>query len=138
MSVARIDACDPVRVPDVGIDLALDKLQFVERVDGRRTVLHHNVTNFPEGFRVAKAKRRAAVAGDDLFCGARHTPAIAVVAQLLNRPKAEAVINKADLRLPRPLVDVGAPIDDPLAKILRRQLALLNRFAGFGLDGEQR
>ncbi len=136
VSVVRIDACDPVRVPDIGVNLTLNKLQLVQLVDDRVPILHQDVVGFFEAIRVAKAKRRRAIAGDELFGGARHAPALTAVIELLNRPKAEAVINKADLRLPRPLVDVRPPIDDPLSKILRRQRELLQRFPGFRLDGK--
>ena len=34
VSVVRIDARDPVRVPDVCVDLSLDEFQLVQLVDG--------------------------------------------------------------------------------------------------------
>src|ERR1700761_1054961 len=136
-AIAGIDARNPVRMPDIGINLSLDKFQLVELVYFRRAVLDHDVMGFLKRKRIAKAKGRRAIAGDDFPCGPRHSPALAAVGELLHRPEAEAVVDKADAGLPGPLINVCPPVDNPLAKILRRQIALLDNSPALRLNGEQ-
>ena len=56
MSVAWTDARNPVRVPDIGVNLALDQLQLVELVDYLGAIFHHNVVSLLERVRIAEAK----------------------------------------------------------------------------------
>jgi len=137
VAVAGRDAGDAVVVPDVRINLALDVLQLVEFLDRSSRVPDDNVASLCESRRVAETERRAAVAGDDFAIGAGHAPALAGVLELLDRPQREAVVDEADMRLPGPLVDVRAPVDDTFAKILRRQCRVLADLPGGGVDRHQ-
>src|SRR5271165_4767736 len=126
---------DPVRVPDVCIDLALDELEFIELANDFALVFHQDMTGFPKSFGVAKAQCGAAVAGDQFFRRASHSPSLSSVSKLLHDPQAEPVIDETDMRLPSPLVEVRAPVDDPLAEIFRRQIVTLQYLSCFRRDG---
>src|ERR1700677_4729078 len=67
VSVLGIDARDQVCVPDICVDLTLDKFQLVQLVDDPGPVLHHDVMRFFEAVGIAETKRRCAVAGDEVF-----------------------------------------------------------------------
>ena len=120
-------------MPDVRVDLSLDVFELVELVDLRRSVFDDDVSDFLEGVGIAETEGRGAIAGDDLGCGAGHAPALAGVGEALDLSEGEAVIDEADVRLPGPLVEVGAPVDYALAEILRREAESLYGFARFGL-----
>jgi hypothetical protein len=49
------DARDPVRVPNVGVDLTLGVLQFVQLIDRLSTIVDYDVANLAEASRIAKA-----------------------------------------------------------------------------------
>src|SRR5271156_4687430 len=118
MSVLRRDAHDHVRVPDVGVNLAVDEFQLIETIDANIVFLNHDVANLLEGVGIAKAQRGAAVAGNYLLRRACHAPAFTGVGKLLDRLQSSAVEDEADVRLPCPLVNVRTPVDDAFAEIL--------------------
>ena len=65
--------------------------------------------------------------------GAGHAPALAGVGESFDLAQAEAVVDEADMRRPGPLVEVGSPIDDALAEVLRWDFLTLQGFSGFRL-----
>src|ERR1700733_1390767 len=134
MSVRRRNPSDHIRVPDIRVNLAFDELQFIEIVDDFVSVRYENVAGFLKSFGIAKAERRAAVAGNDLLSSASHTPAFSGVSELLHRLEVGAVVNEADVRLPRPLINVRTPVHNPFAEILRRYFAVLDCITSARID----
>src|ERR1700675_4240877 len=113
---------DPVRVPDVRVDLAFDELELVELANDFAPVFHHEMSGFPESVGIAKAQRSGTVAGDQLLRRASHAPSFSRVRELLYELQAESVVDKTHMRLPRPLVDIRTPIDDSLAEVFGREI----------------
>jgi hypothetical protein len=138
VSIPWRNSRDPIRVPDVRVDLTFDKLELIERLHGMFAVLHHDVAGLLEGFGITEAQSRGAVAGDDRFRRARHAPALAAIRELPGRAEREPVEDQTDMRLPGPLVNVGTPVDDAFAEVLLRQIALLHNFAGLRLNDQDR
>ena len=137
LSIAGGDTGDAVVVPDIGVDFALDVLQLVELLDGSRAVVNDDVARFPERDGIAETQRAGAVAGDDGGFVVGHAPALAGVGELADGAEGEAVVDEAGVGLPGPLVEIGPPVDNALAEILRRDLVLLDRVAGRGRVGEK-
>src|SRR5260370_9092954 len=82
LPVLRRYTRNPIGVPDVSVDIALDIFEFVELVNKFLSVPDDNVMSLIKGVRAAKAKDCGAVAGDKFVCGASHTPAFAIVVKL--------------------------------------------------------
>jgi hypothetical protein len=128
------DAGNAVGVPDVGVDLAAglagDVFELVELVDGSRAFVDGDVAGLGEGVGVAEAEDGGTVAGDELFGGAGDAPAFAVVVELGEGAEGEAIEDEADVGLPGPLDEVGAPVDDAFAEVLGREVEALDGLAG--------
>src|SRR6267154_6543423 len=129
----QVDPCDNVtaprrnprnhfRVPDIRINLPLDQLQLIELANGFASFFHNDMTRFPKSLRIAKAQRRRPIAGDQFLRRPRHAPDLPGVGKSLHHLQAESVIDETDVRLPGPLVNIGTPINDPLAEIFGRQI----------------
>jgi len=86
VSVLWRNSSDHVGMPDIRVDLAFDKLEFIEVIDGDVALFDNDVARFLEGSRIAEPQRSAAIAGDEFSGGTRHTPALAGVRKLLDGP----------------------------------------------------
>ena len=114
-----------LRVPDVGVDLVVDVLEFVEVGDGRALVGDGEVADFVEVFGVAEAEGGGAVGGDDVGGVVGHAPAFTGVGEGGELAEGGAVVDEADVGLPGPLVEVGAPVDDAFTEVLRGEVEVL-------------
>src|SRR5882724_6748619 len=145
----QVDPCDNLtvlwrnprnhfRVPDIRINLPFDELQLIELANDFASVFHHDMTRFSKSFRIAKAQRRRPIAGNQFLPRTSHAPALPRVGKALHHLQAESVIDETDMRLPGPLVNIGTPIHDPLAKIFRRQIATLQYPSRFWSNRQDR
>ena len=90
-----------------------------------------------EVFGVAEADDGGAVVGDDVGGVVGHAPAFAGVGEGGELAEGGAVVDPADVGLPGPLVEVGAPVDDAFAEVLRGDVDVLEDAAGGGVFDEE-
>ena len=104
--------------PDVGPDLAVDVLQFVQAVDRPRVVAHGDATRLLERSRVPEADLGRAVADDEARPVVGDAPALMRVGERLQRRERCRVINEAGLLLPRQLIESIVEDGDALTEVL--------------------
>ena len=129
----RVDAHDPVGLPDVGIDLALDPFQFVEFGQRAAVVGDGDAAGFLQCFGIPETHFGGAVAHDDALAVGGQAPAFAGVGEFAFRVEGRQVVDEALLRLPGQFHQAVFPVHDAFAEILARDVALLQHFAGFQL-----
>src|SRR5205809_1045978 len=79
---------------------------------------HGEATPFGEGDRIEEAQRRGSVAHDQRRVVVREAPPFAAVVERPLRRERFAVVDEADVRLPRQLDQLRLPDGDPLTEIL--------------------
>jgi len=62
-----------------------------------------------------------------------HAPAFASVGELGEGMEGGAVVDEAEVGLPGPFVEVGAPVDDAFTEVLRGEIDVLGDAAGGGV-----
>jgi hypothetical protein len=124
------DPRDPVLLPDVGVDLALDVLELVQVRDRFSLVGHGESPHFAEGARVPVVQGGGAVAHDEAAPVMGHAPALDAVVELLEESESLPVVDEPDARRPGELVDAISEDRDPLAEILGKELRPLENASG--------
>src|SRR5690606_30113417 len=124
------DPGDPVLVPDVGPDFAVDVLELVQAGDGLAAVAHGDLAHDREAVRIEKLQRRRAVAHDQELAVVREAPALSAVREGLDHVERLDVVDDADLILPGELIEPIAEDRDALAEEIAREAPLLLDPAG--------
>src|SRR5690606_6612723 len=117
LAVARIDARDPVLVPDVRPDLAVDVLELVQPHD--RTALRPHPDRAHDLVRRAIEEHDALgpVAHDQMLTVVRQPPAFSRVAERAGALERFEIVDEADLIDPRQLVELAVEDRDALAEV---------------------
>ena len=104
-------------LPDIGVDLALYVLQFIQMLDGMAGLVDDmDWPGLPKRFSIQKAERRSSVAHDELLVIVSQAPASAFILEGPQLGEAEAAIDE-------PVCDVQVswtkccPIREAFAKI---------------------
>lgn len=108
---------DPIGMPDVGVDLAVNVFKLVELCDGLAVVGDGKAANFLEGVGIEEAQNRAAVAEDERSGIVRETPAFTLVVEGAEEPEGQAIVNECGVRLPRELDECVLPIGKALPEV---------------------
>src|ERR1043165_7409825 len=99
-AVLRIDRHYSVVVPDVGVDFAVDVLEFVQLFDWQIAVEYCDGLCDLKAVRVEKSDAVRAVADDERMAVGRKAPAFAGVVKLADLLESVGVVDEADLVLP--------------------------------------
>src|SRR4030095_12563645 len=134
----RIEARDPVGLPDVGENFALYPFQLVQILDWPALVRHFDDAGFQQGpgipdadLPVARFRLHGPVSVHvDLLAVGRESPALALVAELALRCERRQVVDEANFGLVGHHQDAVLPDDDAFAEIIDRKVAPLHNLAG--------
>ena len=134
----RIDARNPILLPDVGVDRAVDVLHLVDAVDGAIAVADAQAADLGERVGVPEAQRVRAVAHDQPLAVVGQSPTLTGVREFLLFREGLPVVDEADAGLIRELDDAVADHGDALAEIAAVQGDLLERSPGAQIHPTQR
>ena len=134
MAIRRRDPCDSVGLPDVRVDLAVNVFQFVQRFDGKCSVMHGNAAKLLKRQGIPGSNLRRAVAHVNLLAVVGESPAFSGIIESPNRPKRVPVIDEALMGLPGQLNDSLIQYCDALAEVLRIDTDFLEHFPRLQLN----
>ena len=90
-----------------------------------------------KGSGIEKADGCAAVALDQVFAVLRQSPAFVVVIKGAQQAKAEAIVNKSNVRQPGELNQSAAPIGQAFGKVLVMERRILQHASRLKIDHAQ-
>lgn len=124
------DAHDTIGMPDVGIHLATNILQLIQVIDRAAVFGNIDAAYLLKGSRIEKAKRRASVAEYEGVSILRQTPTLAIEMKSPEEPKAELVVDEADMGSPGKLNQMTLPIRESFGEIPGGKINSLQNGAG--------
>ena len=137
--LARIELNDgnPILLPDVGIDFAIDVFEFVQLVYGSLTV---NYVNRPRNLKISRVNEPDAtrsVAQYQRLPISRKSPTLAGVIKLPRAFERLGIVDKTHLMLPRELVNLPVQHRDAFREVRHRHVDFFQDFATFESDTAQ-
>jgi hypothetical protein len=112
-----------IPIPDVGKDLAMDVLQFVQPVHPPTSAVNHQTPHDSEILRIDESQRGRTVAHDQMRAIVGQPPTFALVTQTAQFVERLLVVDDGQTVAPSQLVDPVAEHRDPFAEQVARQLS---------------
>src|SRR5579863_6568451 len=129
---------DPVGVPDVGVHLTLDVLEFVEIRHRLAVVLDGQAADLLERKRIEESQGRRAIAENERLAVLGKAPSFSGVREGVQQAECESVIDQGYVGLPGELDQGASPGGEAFAKVLWIDGLVLKDAAGFEVDHAQR
>ena len=113
----RRNSGNPVGLPYIGIYFSVNIFQFVEIQDRLATICDSNLPYFLECRRIQQVKDRSTIAQNQVLTVMRQPPAFPWVAKGPDEPEAETIVDEANMRLPRQLNQIAAPVREAFTEV---------------------
>ena len=127
------DPGDAVGVPYVCVHLATHELQLVEVTDRSPAVGDRNPPDLPKRLGIEKPQLIGAITEDEPSLIVGETPSLPHVAEGATWSKAEEIVDKRHVGLPRQLHELPFPISQSFGEVGLIDRTLLNDFSGLRL-----
>ncbi len=134
VTVGRIDANDPIRLPEIRVDFPVYIFEFVEIFNRAGGIVDRDCALNGKVRGIDETDLIASVAHDQRSAVGSQTPAFALVVELADPLKVVPIVNEANVVLPGELKNFRSEESDPFTEIFFRNFNLMDHFAGFHLD----